>query len=590
MYFTIEELRKEYIAGTVTVPEYLASLREKCSASDKEIWIHLLTENELEPYLLQLAQYTPDELPLYGIPFAIKDNIDLANIPTTAGCPEFSYTPERSAFVVEQLVKAGAIPIGKTNMDQFATGLVGTRSPYGACKNSFDPSYISGGSSSGSAVAVAKGLCSFSLGTDTAGSGRVPAAFNNLLGVKPTRGLLSIQGVVLACRSLDCVSVFALCAADAAEIMNIVTVFNAADPYSRKQVNRKKGAVPPSFNYGVPEEEQLQFFGNKEYQASFQRAVQLLDDLGGKRVDIDFTPFLSAARLLYEGPWVAERTLAVGGFLESRPEAGDATVRSIICSSERQTDIEVFQAMYTLQGYKHQADMIMEDVDLLVTPTAGTCYTIEEVAADPIGLNTTLGYYTNFMNLLDYCCVAVPGGMTATVPFGLSLVGKAFDDDLLLNLGGLLHKRSGFPMGGGSKMPPSPPEMDRSDMIFLAVCGAHLQGLPLHHQLVERDACLVQKTTTSSSYQMFALTGTPAKPGLIRNEQAGAAIDVEVYGLSPQSFATFVAQIPHPLGIGKVELADGSWVPGFIAESEVMQSGEDITHFGGWRAYRKSLV
>lgn len=586
MNLTISNLHQMYSTGQKSPRQLITALLADCRDSDPAIWIHLLTEEELEPYFQRLEACKAEDLPLYGIPFAIKDNIDLAGIPTTAGCPEYSYVAAVSAFVVEQLIQAGAVPLGKTNLDQFATGLVGTRSPYGACQNSFNPAFISGGSSSGSSVAVAKGLCTFALGTDTAGSGRVPAAFNNILGVKPTKGLLSTRGVVPACRTLDCVSVFALCAADADQIMRVAVKYDPAEPYSRK--NEGHAHIPQisgGFTFGVPRQEQLQFFGNHEYELSFIRIVDLLISLGGIRVEIDFDPFLAAARLLYEGPWVEERSAAVGEFLQSHPDAGYPVTREIICTNKSQSAVDLFKAMYALQALKAKTDAMLEEVDVMVTPTAGTCYTIADVMAHPVTLNSNLGYYTNYMNLLDYCSLAVPATMTSTVPFGVTLVAPAFHDELLLTLGARLHQAVHLPMGAGCDYPPPYKPVNKGDQVLLAVCGAHLQGLPLHYQLMELDARLVKKTVTAPSYRMYALNSLPPKPGLVRDEQQGVAIEVEVYSLSSTAFGQFVAQIPHPLGIGKLELDDGRWVPGFIAEPIICNEGKEITKFKGWRFY-----
>ena len=590
MNLTIEALHRQYEKGTLTPRQLMETLRDGCGQADPAIWVHRLTEAELAPYLDRLDTADMAELPLYGIPFAIKDNIDLAGIPTTAACPEYSYTPQVSAFVVDQLIAAGAVPVGKTNLDQFATGLVGTRSPYGACKNSFDPDYISGGSSSGSAVAVATGLCTFALGTDTAGSGRVPAALNNILGLKPSRGLVSTRGVVPACRSLDCVSIFALCAADAQRVMQTAAVFDEADAYARGKLGGQAGNPSvDGFTFGVPQAGQLEFFGNREYQAGFENAVRMLTDLGGRAVTIDYAPFLEAASLLYDGPWVEERTLAVGGFLKANPDAGFPVTRQIICKETSASAMDLFEAMYRLKALKCTTDRIMAGVDVLVTPTCGTCYTIAQETADPIALNTTLGYYTNYMNLLDYCGLAVPAGMGGRLPFGVTLAGTAFSENFLLRLGHRLHRQTGLAMGTGSDLPPDQSPAEADALIPLAVCGAHLKGLPLHHQLVDLKARLVNQTRTAASYRMIALDTTPPKPGLIRDPDKGQSLEVEVYALDARAFGQFVAQIPHPLGIGKIELVDGTWVPGFIAEPVVVDQGKEITRFGGWRAYLKSV-
>jgi allophanate hydrolase len=372
--------------------------------------------------------------------------------------------------------------------------------------------------------------------------------------------------------------------------MDVAAVFDADEPYSRKKSNISRASYydGSSFTYGVPKREQLQFFGNSEYQQAFQKSLETLDALNGKRMEIDFSPFLSAAGLLYDGPWVAERTAAIGEFLETNPEAGDPVVRKIICSAEPKSAVDFFNAAYELQTMKRKADVVMDSVDVVVTPTAGTCYTIAEVMADPIALNSHLGYYTNYMNLLDYCGIAVPTAFASTVPFGVTLVGKPFQEDYLLGLAGKLHQKVGLSMGTGSYLPMDYISQKRDDEIMLVVCGAHLKGLPLHHQLVELKARFIKQTTTAACYQMFALESTPPKPGLIRDEENGVAIEVEIYALSAASYGAFVAQIPHPLGIGKLELSDGKWVSGFIAEPLVSRQGKDITEFGGWRAYLKT--
>ena len=339
------------------------------------IWISRESSEQLDAYLKRLDAHSPADLPLYGIPFAVKDNIDLEGLPTTAACPDFSYRPKRSAFIVERLVELGAIPLGKTNMDQFATGLVGLRSPYGAIPNRFAPEYISGGSSSGSAAALAYGLCSFSLGTDTAGSGRVPAAFNNLVGVKPTRGLLSTSGVVPACKSLDCVSIFALNHSDARYILAIAAAEDIEDDYSRSAPwcgNGKAERLPENWTFGVPENSELDFFGNEDFRKAFDKAVSIFEKAGGKKVSISFSPFLEAARLLYEGPWVFERYEAVGKFIEEHPDSIHPVTRSIIAPKRIPHPSEVFTGFHRLQGKKKIADREFSKVDVLLTPTVGT--------------------------------------------------------------------------------------------------------------------------------------------------------------------------------------------------------------------------
>jgi allophanate hydrolase len=583
----ISDLRRGYRAKKFTPAEVMTHLLDRADGGNPHrIWISRLSRDQVMSHVRALQSRSVDELPLYGVPFVIKDNIDLAGLPTTAACPKFAYTPPRSAAVVERLLDAGAIPLGKTNLDQFATGLVGTRSPHGACRNAFDERFISGGSSSGSAVAVAMGLASFSLGTDTAGSGRVPAAFNNVVGLKPSLGRLSTRGVVPACRSLDCVSIFALTAQDAACVLDVCEGFDAEDPFSRPSRN----APIPNLRFGVPRREQLQFFGDSEYAQLFDEAIARLESLGGTRVDIDFGPFLDAARLLYDGPWVAERYAAVGRFMDAHPGALFPVTAQIIAGGKKPSAVEAFEAQYALRGLKRAADAAWSQVDFIVTPTAGTIYTIAAVEADPVRLNSTLGHYTNFMNLFDLAGVAVPAGYRSDgLPFGVTLVGPESSDRALLAIADTLHRSSVTTLGAtGAPFPlatADPPAL-ATGHIALAVCGAHMQGLALNGQLRDRGAYFMQRTHTSPAYRLIALPGGPPhRPGLLRVPSGGAAIEIEVWGLPAEHLGSFVAGIPAPLGIGKVELKDGSVVPGFICEGFAASGAADITHLGGWRAY-----
>ena len=437
----IDTLRRRYRDATLTPAQLVEQLDARIGTDDSHhVWIRRLTRDEMLAYARQLQGRDPASLPLYGIPFAIKDNIDLAGIPTTAACPDYAYVPEKSATVVQQLIEAGAIPVGKTNLDQFATGLVGARSPYGAGRNAVDPDYISGGSSSGSALAVALGLASFSLGTDTAGSGRVPAAFNNIVGHKPTCGLLSTSGVVPACRTLDCVSIFALTPEEAASVLAVAQGYDEADPYSRATL---PGAdlLGSRFTFGVPRDEQLEFFGNPDTPGLFHTARQRLQDAGGEPVTIDFAPFLETARLLYEGPWVAERYAAIREFIETRPEALFPVTRQIISSATRFSAADTYTALYRLKALQRRSEAVWNTIDVLLTPTAGTIYTVAEVENDPVRTNSNLGYYTNFMNLLDLCAIAVPAGLqTNGLPFGVTLCAPALRDTQLLDLGARLSR------------------------------------------------------------------------------------------------------------------------------------------------------
>ena len=528
--------------------------------------------------LADAAQRLHEPAPLRGLTFAIKDNIDLAGVATTAACPEFAYTPDHSATVVERLMTAGAVPLGKTNLDQFATGLVGVRSPYGVPRNPFDPEYLPGGSSSGSAVAVAAGLCDFALGTDTAGSGRVPAAFNNLVGLKPTRGLISTRGVVPACRSLDCVSIFSRSVADAARVFAVAAGFDPDDPFSRR-ASPPPGDEPWPPRLGVPRAGQLEFFGDDEAAALFAGAIERWRALGAEIVEIDYAPFREAARLLYGGPWVAERYAAIREFIETRPDALHPVTRTIIESARTLSAVDVFEGTYRLAELRRRADTTWSGIDALLTPTAGTIYTLAQVKADPIGVNTNLGYYTNHMNLLDLCALAVPAGFLGSgLPWGVTLAAPAHHDDRLLRLGARFLGEAAPPR---TLRPPGPTAR-------VAVCGAHLTGLPLNAQLVSRGAHLVCTARTAPHYRLFVLPDTePAKPGLVRvNEgEGGAAIEVEVWEIPITAFGEFVAAIPAPLGIGTIELEGGTCVQGFLCEAVAVRAARDITAFGGWRAF-----
>jgi allophanate hydrolase len=584
-------LRSRYAAGSLRPAHTVAGILERIARrGDDKVWIHLLPRAELEARAAALERGGMDALPLYGIPFAIKDNIDSAGHPTTAACPDYGYLAKASAAVVDALQLAGAILVGKTNLDQFAAGLVGVRSPYGVPGNSFDPRYVPGGSSSGSAVAVAAGLASFSLGTDTAGSGRVPAAFNNLVGLKPTRGLLSARGVVPACRSLDCVSIFALTAADAAAVLRSARGFDAADPFSRRGTPPAR-ALPRSFagcRFGVPRAEQLQFFGNGETPQLFDSFIKKLKELGGEEVRIDFAPFLEAARLLYEGPWVAERYAAIREFIERSPDSLHPVTRGIIGGATRHSAVDAYLGYYRLKALRRQTAPVWDAIDILVTPTAGTIYRIAEVEADPVRLNSNLGYYTNYMNLLDLSAIAVPAGFQPDgLPFGATLVAPAFADEELCVLGDIAQRAMVKTMGAtGLALPTSEKQaVQNPNSISVAVCGAHMSGLPLNHQLTERGARLARTCRTAPEYRLFALTDfKPPRPGMVR-AAAGAPIEVEVWDVPATAFGSFVDGIPAPLGIGTVKLEDGAQVKGFLCEAFAAQGARDITGLGSWRQF-----
>jgi allophanate hydrolase len=587
----LTSLRRRYAAGSLRPSHTVAGILERIARrGDDKVWIHRLPRAALEARAAELERRGPDGLALYGIPFAIKDNIDAAGQPTSAGCAEYAYPAKAGAAVVEALLQAGAILVGKTNLDQFAAGLVGVRSPYGVPGNSFDPAYVPGGSSSGSAIAVAAGLASFSLGTDTAGSGRVPAAFNNLIGLKPTRGLISTRGVVPACRSLDCVSIFALTAADAAAVLRSARGFDAADPFSRRAAPPAR-AMPRSFagcRFGVPRGAQLQFFGNPDTPGLFQNLLTTIERLGGEPVEIDFAPFLEAARLLYEGPWVAERYAAIRDFIERQPKALHPVTAGIISGATRHSAIDTYAAYYRLKALQRVTAPVWDAIDILVTPTAGTIYRIAEVEADPVRLNSNLGYYTNYMNLLDLAAIAVPAGFQADgLPFGVTFAAPAFTDEELCVLGDIAQRAMVKTMGAtGLALPPSEKQqLKNPNSISLAVCGAHMSGLPLNHQLTERGARLARTCRTAPDYRLFALTDfQPPRPGMVR-AASGAPIEVEVWDVPATAFGSFVEGIPAPLGIGTVKLEDGAQVKGFLCEAYAAQGARDITSLGSWRQF-----
>lgn len=569
-------------------PAVLAELLAELNDSDPA-WISLASAQQLQVQLDELAERLAGvagdlaKLPLYGVPFAIKDNIDVAGWPTTAACPEFAYTAAADACVVARLRAAGAIVIGKTNLDQFATGLVGTRSPYGAVPNSFDPTYVSGGSSSGSASVVARGLLPFALGTDTAGSGRVPAGFNNIVGLKPTKGWLSTRGLLPACRTLDCISVFALTVADAQAVATIAGGFDAADPYSRENPNSAKVGMPAKPRLAVPAAPE--FFGDAQNQAVFEQALGQLRELGAELVEIDFAPFRELAEQLYYGSWVAERTVALE---RVDPAHINPVVRGIVAGGEQYSACDAYKAEYIRAELSRRINDALVGFDALVVPTSPTIRTLAEMAAEPVLFNSQFGTYTNFTNLADLCALAVPAGLRADgLPAGITLLAPAWHDQALAALGRRWQDFLALPLGAtGRALPPQGAPAQAPGSVRVAVVGAHLTGMPLNFQLTRRDAVLVEQTTSSAHYRLYALPGTvPPKPGLARVAEDGAEIIVELWDVPQARFGEFVAEIPPPLGIGNLQLADGRWVKGFICEPYALEGARDITGFGGWRAF-----
>lgn len=581
-----------YASGSFTPSQVAAQVLERIKAAgDDRVWIIKVDEAALLRRAAELEALPParrSELPLYGIPFAVKDNIDVAGMPTTAACPDYAYTAAEDAETVRRLLAAGAILVGKTNMDQFATGLVGVRSPYGTARNPFNADYIPGGSSSGSAVAVSAGLVSFSLGTDTAGSGRVPAGFNNIVGLKPTKGLVSARGVVPACRSLDCVSVFSLTVEDGMSVLDVLAGHDPGDGYSRK-APAVPSAPAKGGCLGVPAAEHLRFFGDGQAEAAFALAVERAKSLGWQVAEIDFSPFAEAANLLYSGPWVAERTAAVGDFIAAHPHAALDVTRSIIMGGSDKTAVEAFRAAYRLEDLRVLADAQWALMDMMLLPTSGTIYTVDQVQADPVATNTNLGVYTNFTNLLDLCAVAIPSAMRADgLPSGVTLMAPAFSEAMLAEAAARLHRAAGLPMGAASAhLPPERPvQYGRSGLARLLVVGGHLSGQPLNAQLTGLGARLAEGCRTAPAYGLYALPGVPRRPGMVRrSDGTGVSVEGEIWEMTPEAFGRFVAAIPAPLGIGAVELSDGRTVCGFLCEACAVEGAPDISAFGGWRAF-----
>ena len=592
----LASLKAAYASGLTPLDLVEEVIARRKASDDPAIFITQTPDDDLRAAAEALMEKAPEpnSLPLWGIPFAVKDNIDVAGLPTTAACPAFAYEPEKDATVVARLKAAGAIVIGKTNLDQFATGLNGTRSPYGAPRSVFNKDYVSGGSSSGSAVAVGAGLASFALGTDTAGSGRVPAAFNNLVGIKPTPGLVPNVGVVPACRSVDVVTVFAATVGDGVAIRKVMDGFDAGDPYSRKAEQAKLPGT--GLRIGVLEGAEREFFGNKAVEALYDAAIERAKSLGATIVPFDYAPFRQAAELLYNGPWVAERLAAVKDFIATNADDFDPTVRKIIEGAKAYDAVAAFEGQYKLGHLRQKALAEWGKLDVLMLPTSPTTYTVEAILADPITKNSHFGRYTNFANLFGYAAIAVPGGFGPDgLPNGVTFFGPSFSDDALAPFADAMHRAVASGMGKDIKAAlseASKVEEPDDGLVTIVVVGAHLTGMPLNHELTGPGGKLLKICRTAGDYRLFVLPNTtPPKPGLIREPGfAGPGLEVEVWKVTPAAFGRFVQNIPAPLGIGKVTLDDGSQVSGFLCEPYALQGAQDVTHFGGWRAYRQSLA
>jgi allophanate hydrolase len=588
---TIAAIVAAHRAGAVSPAQTIARTYQRIrDHNDPAVFISLRDERDAVAEAEALTRKDAARLPLYGVPFAVKDNIDALGLPTTAACPAFSYSPAHDATAVAKLRAAGAILIGKTNLDQFATGLVGVRSPYGIPINPIRADLIPGGSSSGSAVAVSAGLVPLALGTDTAGSGRVPAMLNNIVGLKPSLGLISTAGLVPACRTLDCISIFSLTVDDAMTALDVVAGADGADPFSRNRPLAAMTAFPASLRLGVPRNGQLIFFGDKASEAAYGDALKRWAALGATLVEFDLEPFYETARLLYEGPWVAERYLVIRDLLASSPDSIHPITREITAAGARVTAADTFAALYRLQALRRIAERAFANLDAMVLPTAPTAYPTAQVLANPIELNSRLGTYTNFVNLLDLCGLALPAAMRPDgIPFGITLLAPSGKDAMLASIGRVFHADTKLTLGAkGLSQPTLAPVQAGAGHgeIAIAVVGAHLSGMVLNGELKELGGRLLEATATAPDYKLYALDTTPAKPGMLRvGTGTGSSIALEVWALSAAAFGTFVAAIPTPLSIGTVRLADGRGVKGFIVEAADISGARDISTFGGWRAF-----
>ena len=587
--FDIARLHEAYAGGLSPVAVMEEVFARIAAAEDPAIFLHLRAVEGAVAEAAGLPPFDPVAYPLWGVPFAVKDNIDIAAVPTTAGCPAFAYVPGEDAFVVARLRAAGAVWIGKTNLDQFATGLVGVRSPYGVPRNALDSEIVPGGSSSGSAVSVARGIVSFALGTDTAGSGRVPAALNNIVGLKPSLGALSGTGMVPACRTLDTISIFGLTVADAWCAYRVACALDAADPWSRVMPAPALAAVPEGMRVGVPDAASIEFFGDAVQAASFAGELVALQAMGCRVVEVDFTPFYDVAKMLYEGAWVAERMAAVEPLFRAQPEAFHPVTAKIIGGADGLSAADAFRGIYRLAALKREAGAAMAGLDLLAVPTIPTLYTCADLEADPIGPNSRLGTYTNFVNLLDMCGIAVPTGPREDGrPGSVTLLARAGEDAKVAALAAAVQSHSGGRLGATGWSIPAAPAPEARAMpgeMEVVLVGAHMTGLPLNGQITGLGGRFLERAETAPAYRLFRLPGPPpARPGMIRDED-GAAIAVEVWALPLAQVGAFLAMIPSPLGLGRVELADGRFGVGFLAEGAGVAGAEEITQLGGWRAF-----
>lgn len=588
--WTIREWQAAYQNQQIKLKDLKALV--KTFTLQDSAWISIATSADLDAQFDALQSIpNAEQLPLYGIPIAVKDNIDVVGFVTTAACKALTNKARVDAKTVQHLKQAGAIVVGKTNLDQFATGLVGTRSPYGTVKNTFNPAYVSGGSSSGSASVVARGLVPIALGTDTAGSGRVPAAFNNIVGLKPTKGRFSNTGLIPACKSLDCISIFALTVEDAETVANIAEGYDPTDAYSRNNPNTAPAQFSPALKFAIPA--QLNFHGDLLAEQAFDQAIATFKALNATITEIDFSIFDQLAAQLYQGPWVAERTAAVadvlGDLQGSQTDFIDPVVLEVVQQGHNFSAVDAYNAEYLKRDLSRQIQTVLAEFDALIVPTSSTIHTLQEMAESPIINNSHFGTYTNFTNLADLSALAIPTGFRADhLPFGISLIAPAWHDAALAHFGKKLQNHLGLTMGATARslIENTEKASDSAQHIRVAVVGAHLTGMPLNFQLTTRDAVHIETTITAPSYALYALQGTvPPKPGLVRSCEQGHSIIVELWDIPSARLGEFVAEIPTPLGMGNVELADGRWVKGFICEAYALSDALNISSFAGWRAY-----
>jgi allophanate hydrolase len=594
----VQRLSAAYRDGAITPEQVITEvLRRIAKAGDDHVWISCPDDGAVMEQARSLTRRASEieRLPLYGLPFAVKDSIDVAGVPTTLACPAFARLPAKSAPVIERLITAGAIFLGKTNLDQFATGLVGVRSAYGVPRNPFDPEMIPGGSSSGSAVAVASGLVCFAVATDTAGSGRVPAAFNNVVGYKPTRGLFSVNGLVPACRSADCVTLLGLTVPDVMSVARVMQWYDREDAYARRPpAGFALAFTTPSkaFRFGVPRQEQRKFFGDAEAERLFTAAIDRAVALGGEPVAIDYAPWIEASSLLY-GPWVAERTADLGEFIAAHRDEVHPIVRDIILGGDRFTATQLFRAQHRLAELWRAIAPAWDTIDFFLVPTTGTAYTINEVLADPIVRNTNLGYYTNFTNLLDMAGIAIPSGFNAKgFPAGVTLIGPTWSDARLASFAEAMHQAAGMPLGATGIAQPESLKASAASTdgrLEIVVFGAHMRGEPLNHELIGLGGVFGRNCRTAPLYRMYALEGVIQRPALSRDAEHGRSLEGELWSLPAEALGFLLARIGPPLGLGKVALDDEQTKIGFICEAGALSGEQDISEFGGWRAYQASM-